>query len=507
MLWHRAAERTVARADSVLPRIARRTDATPVESSVHKVKFPSPFNATMYGNGWRTILLAVCVTAVTRGYSGGVYATDSCPIYLTLSALARSLEDAPLVINWGPGCENPPEWIGLYTENPALSNASPAVKVVVNGERSGQVTTELKFGRRKLPGGWSHEQVLQNIPKRKSKPICFDLYLTSYDQAGELQYFDCLKIQPTWMFSEPGLGNVSLRELFLPGTHCSGCYQTRTNVGNVVLKKIGFRQSLDVWSQLVFGIRYLDFAIGYYPSHNGTRNFWIMNEQFRVGALRPILQDIRRFVILSEETVFLDFRRFPLGFHNNPEQHEALLVLLEQELGDLVYRRMPLVSGEDELEGSESYNLTLGDMRREGKYILITYNHEASLNESDIIWRAWKKHSSAFLKHTELGEWMQNLFSHKHPDAPRNIGWSLHGVQGFHGSYNEEEATFLMPAERASIVNPKLMQLLSGPWSQRANAVLVDFFTNTNLVELAVSTNQYKTLRNPANEAVVLDIQ
>uniref|UniRef100_A0A182UGP5 Uncharacterized protein n=1 Tax=Anopheles melas TaxID=34690 RepID=A0A182UGP5_9DIPT len=127
--------------------------------------------------------------------------------------------------------------------------------------------------------------------------------------------------------------------------------------------------------------------------------------------------------------------------------------------------------------------------------------------KSDIIWRAWKKHSSAFLKHTELGEWMQNLFSFKHPDAPRNIGWSLHGVQGFHGSYNEEEATFRMPAERASIVNPKLMQLLSGPWSQRANAVLVDFFTNTNLVELAVNTNQYKTLRNPANEAVVLDIQ
>uniref|UniRef100_A0A182MSI0 Uncharacterized protein n=1 Tax=Anopheles culicifacies TaxID=139723 RepID=A0A182MSI0_9DIPT len=130
-----------------------------------------------------------------------------------------------------------------------------------------------------------------------------------------------------------------------------------------------------------------------------------------------------------------------------------------------------------------------------------------SLKESEIVWKPWKKHSSAFLKHTELGEFMQNLFSQKHPDAPRNIGWSLHGVQGFQGSYNEEDATYLMPAERASIVNPKLMQLLSGPWSQRANAVLVDYFTNTNLVELAVNTNRYKTLRNPMNEAVVLDIQ
>uniref|UniRef100_A0A9I3FHB5 Phosphatidylinositol-specific phospholipase C X domain-containing protein n=1 Tax=Anopheles epiroticus TaxID=199890 RepID=A0A9I3FHB5_9DIPT len=457
---------------------------------------------------WRTILVAACVAAVTLS-SGEVYATEGCPIYLTISALARSLEEAPLVINWGPGCENPPDWIGLYTENPALNNASPVVKVLVNGEQSGQVISEVKFGRRKLPGGWSHAQVLQHIPKRKSKPICFDLYLTSYDQEGQLEYFDCLKIQPTWMFSKPGLGNVSLRELFLPGTHCSGCYQTRNNVGNAILKKIGFRQSLDVWSQLVFGVRYLDFSIGYYPSHNGTRNFWIMNEHFRVASVRPILQDIRRFVILSEETVFLDFRRFPLGFHNNPEQHEALLQLLEQELGDLVYRRQ--LSSDEESDApmmdGESYNLTLGDMRREGKYILITYNHEASLNESTLVWKPWKKHSSAFLKHTELEEFMQNLFSQKHPDAPRNIGWSLHGVQGFQGSYNEEDATYLMPAERASIVNPKLMQLLGGPWSQRANAVLVDYFANTNLIDLAINTNHYKTLRNPANEAVVLDIQ
>uniref|UniRef100_A0A4Y0BRQ5 Phosphatidylinositol-specific phospholipase C X domain-containing protein n=1 Tax=Anopheles funestus TaxID=62324 RepID=A0A4Y0BRQ5_ANOFN len=457
---------------------------------------------------WRTFLIAVSVASVTL--AGSTAYADSCPIYLTIFALGRSIEVSPLVINWGPGCDNPPEWIGLYTENPALSNASPIAQVFPNGEHGGQVITDVKFGRRKLPGGWSHEQVLQHIPKRKSKPICFDLYLTSYDQANQLQYFDCLKIQPTWMFSEPGLGNVSLRELFLPGSHCSGCYQTRTNVGNAFLKKIGFRQSMDVWSQLVFGVRYLDFSIGYYPSHNGTRNFWIMNEHFRVTSLGPILQDIRRFVILSEETVFLDFRRFPLGFHNNPEQHVALLALLEQELGDLVYRRQSLSSDEvetaDDADG-ESYNLTLGDMRREGKYILITYNHEASLNESEIVWKPWKKHSSAFLKHTELGEFMQNLFSQKHPDAPRNIGWSLHGIQGFQGSYNEEDATYLMPAERASIVNPKLMQLLSGPWSQRANAVLVDYFTNTNLVELAVNTNRYKTLRNPTNEAVVLDIQ
>ncbi|XP_058123216.1 uncharacterized protein LOC131294280 [Anopheles ziemanni] len=335
----------------------------------------------------RSILVGVCGTLATLFLS---VSGEACPVYLTISAYSRTIEDAPLVINWGPGCESPPDWIGLYTENPALSNAPPIAKVLVNGEPTGHVISAVKFGHQKLPGGWSYEQVLQHIPKRKTKPICFDFYLTSYDATGHLQYFDCLKIQPAWMFAEPSLGNMSLKDLFLPGTHCSGCYQTRTNGGNVVLKKIGFRQSLDIWSQLVFGVRYLDFSVGYYPSHNGTRNFWIMNEHFRVASLVPILQDIRRFVILSEETVFLDFRRFPLGFHNHPEQHVVLLALLEQELGDLVYRRHLLSTSEEPAEerasageydaDGESYDLTIGDMRREGKYILITYNHEASLN-------------------------------------------------------------------------------------------------------------------------------
>uniref|UniRef100_A0A8W7K984 Phosphatidylinositol-specific phospholipase C X domain-containing protein n=2 Tax=Anopheles albimanus TaxID=7167 RepID=A0A8W7K984_ANOAL len=456
------------------------------------------------------VVVAMCtVMAVQYGDAGSI--PDACPVYLTISAMARNIEEAQLVINWGPGCENPPAWIGLYTENPALSDAPPIVKVLVEGEASGQVLSEVRFGRHKLPGGWSHEQVLQRIPKRKTKPICFGYYLTSYDQHDQLQYFDCLKIQPNWMFTDPGLSNVTLKDLFLPGTHCSGCYQTRANVGNVFLKKIGFRQSIDLWSQLVYGVRYLDFSIGYQPSHNGTRNFWIMNEHFRVAPLLPILQDIRRFVILSEETVFLDFRRFPLGFHNNPDQHAILLALLEQELGDLVYRRKMDAGDESQApaQPTESYNLTIGEMRREGKYLLITYNHEASLNESSLIWKPWRKHSSAFLKHTELGEFMQNLFSQKHPDAPKDVGWSLHGIQGLQGSYNDAEGSYMMPNERASMVNPKLIHLLGGPWSLRANAVLLDYFLNTNLIDMAIYTNRYKTLRASASSeaAVVLDVQ
>lgn len=305
-------------------------------------------------------------------------ANDTCPVFITLSSLSRHIEDASVVINWGPDCESPPDWIGLYTKNPAFSDDPPVLKIEVNGRKNGEVITNQKFGKQRLPGGWSYDEVLRHIPKRRAKPLCFDIYLVSYNHLNKLQIFDCLKIQPNWMFTEKSIGNVSLKDLFLPGTHCSACYQTKANANNNLLKKVGFHQDLDIWTQLVFGVRYLDFSIGYHPYHNSTRNFWVMNEGYRVGWILPILHDIRRFVILSEETIVLDFRRFPLGFHSHPEQHAEFLSILDQELGDLAYRRPYFENADD--DQTVSYHLTIEDMRRQGKYILITYNHAASLN-------------------------------------------------------------------------------------------------------------------------------
>lgn len=59
--------------------------------------------------------------------------------------------------------------------------------------------------------------------------------------------------------------------LLLPGTHNSGSYNSNVSV----LKGEGFNrfvltQDHDIWTQLVFGIRYLDFRIGYYRPIEGT---------------------------------------------------------------------------------------------------------------------------------------------------------------------------------------------------------------------------------------------
>lgn len=60
------------------------------------------------------------------------------------------------------------------------------------------------------------------------------------------------------------LGPQRLDTIFIPGTHNSGSYST-ARVPNL-LKKYILNQDRDVWTQLVFGIRYLDIRIGYYEN-------------------------------------------------------------------------------------------------------------------------------------------------------------------------------------------------------------------------------------------------
>lgn len=56
---------------------------------------------------------------------------------------------------------------------------------------------------------------------------------------------------------------------FVLGTHASAAYVANlTKTKSVLVKDYVVAQHFDVWSQLVFGIRYLDFSIGYAASSN-----------------------------------------------------------------------------------------------------------------------------------------------------------------------------------------------------------------------------------------------
>lgn len=58
--------------------------------------------------------------------------------------------------------------------------------------------------------------------------------------------------------------------MFIPGTHNSGTDAMRVSrkrsLGN--LDDLVLTQDQTIWNQLVYGIRFLDFRIGYYPQNS-----------------------------------------------------------------------------------------------------------------------------------------------------------------------------------------------------------------------------------------------
>ena len=47
--------------------------------------------------------------------------------------------------------------------------------------------------------------------------------------------------------------------------------------------------------------------------------------------------------------------------------------------------------------------------------------------------------------------------------------------------------------ERSELINPDISIWLGGPWSLSANIVALDYFLNTNLIDIAVHTNYHKS--------------
>lgn len=309
-----------------------------------------------------------------------------CPVYLTLSSLSSAAHDSLVIVNLGPDCNNPPDWIGLYRQNPSLSHEPPLAffrtNATIVGKKSygkvKQFITDVKFGHMHLPWGWDEDELGKHLPKR-GMSICLNLFVASYKQ-NKLQMLDCLKIQPSWMSLEDRMIDTPFREMFIPGTHCSGCYMTKSNMKNQVLKQIGFTQNFNIWQQLVFGIRYLDFSIGYHNLHNdsmSSKNFWIMNGSIRINALVNILRIIKKFVVYSHEPVFMDFNDFPIGFYNHPTRHKELLKLILHELGDVVYFK------NNQNNYMNSFDLCLEVMKK--RTVIIMYNEPSMLKGKTII--------------------------------------------------------------------------------------------------------------------------
>ncbi|KAH8234868.1 hypothetical protein KR032_004628, partial [Drosophila birchii] len=448
----------------------------------------------------------------------------SCPVYLTISPNGKALYDSSLEVNWGPDCYGPPEWIGIYGQDPTVSNFQPELLIprfaIVN--RTGKIISPIKLGKLNFPGGWNRQDTGDPPATRYPTGKCLPHYVASYN-GTELLTVDCLKIQPNWMAQNKDVSRMPLKNMFLPGTHASGAVVNRTSK-SVLIKDYLQAQLFDVWSQLVFGIRYLDFSVGYescfkiltkiyiniyysllfsyknMATNDDSDNFWLVNENMFLQPLVGVLRDVLHFVKKSGEMVVLDFSSFPIGFYKHPEIYRSLYYLIRRELGDEAYQRNVSTN-------EHCANRNLQDLLRQNRHVMILFPTQElphPENESNLICPSWQRFSTSFKNMSQTLDFMRLLFSRK-PESPvKDDGWIFSAVRSMEQSLNSHKLQ--TAKERAAAMNPKVNQWLKGPWGNNANVVAMDYFSNTNLVDLAIQINAHKAFLMANEDYVNLEI-
>lgn len=368
-------------------------------------------------------------------------------------------------------------------------------ETAVPGDVKGTVVSNFSVPRR-FPGGWNKGQDLE--PEQLNATLFYPFRAVLFDENNNVLNYAALKVRPNWMeyLRNRGLDNLRLSEMMFPGTHNSGSFSRKFHEADSQVVRFLLTQDMDMWEQLVWGVRYFDIRVGFYPQNFGDQQdpshpdhgqkYWINHDMVRVQALRPILEDLRAFLKLCPyEFVILDFHRFPVGFaeSNSPSPHVGLIAMIREVLGEFMLRR----------EGANPL-ATLRDLIDMKAQLLVSYGDKEWQKDNVWLWPAIPQHwgnkqdtadlvsyldaqvKTMNLKHRQLWAMMAEL-------TPTMIDIML--------NLNRSNLRYL-----ANQVNHNITQLArEGYWFDNANIIAVDFIESTDLVRIAAESNFARAVR------------
>lgn len=70
-------------------------------------------------------------------------------------------------------------------------------------------------------------------------------------------------------------------------------------------------QDVDVLTQLIHGVRYLDIRVGYYPNTNPV--WWANHGMFKATPMQNVVNQVKAFLDNTDEIVIFDVQEFPVG--------------------------------------------------------------------------------------------------------------------------------------------------------------------------------------------------
>ncbi|XP_043235100.1 uncharacterized protein LOC122388258 isoform X1 [Amphibalanus amphitrite] len=372
-------------------------------------------------------------------------------VHLTVSPLTKP-RSREIEMNW----RHTEEFTELGNDTVILSLGDPSsgssrrlVSVEVSSHRGGRFRTKERFGHRELP----HE----NMENRCTE------YWIGYYRDERLLAKNCLKVLPAWMWqNREVLAPMSLDQMMIPGTHNSGTYKRSRDI----VFKLVTTQDEDVWSQLVFGNRYLDMRVGFRPSERDP--FWVYHDFFPVRPVNILIKHVRWFLEYTKEVVILHFHRFPVGF-DNAMVHTQFVQYLTMELGQWMSPRV--------------YDVTMGELWASDKRLIISYNDWPTRRQNEYLWpsipQAWGDKKSVASLYGFLREEMRQRSGGPQWAAMAELTPSPWDI--------------IIPnrglRDLAQKANSEVTKWFRDEWWHTASVVATDFFLGNDMIDVAIEAN------------------
>ncbi|XP_076683001.1 PI-PLC X domain-containing protein 1 isoform X2 [Andrena cerasifolii] len=296
---------------------------------------------------------------------------------------------------------------------------------------------------------------------------------------GGIKEMDCVRTQPTWMKERQHiLGPLRFSQVFLPGTHNSASYARENDAGSI-FSDFAVNQNVDIFGQLIHGVRYLDIRVGHYPDTNET--WWTNHGPFyRSVSLKTVAEQVKRFLNNTEEIVIMDVREFPVGF-SDISTHRKLVSYLENEFRDHLF-----------LRNNRGWRVTLNDVWSSGRRLIIGYEHTRIAEEHASVWPCVQHQWGNVRTIADLYKHLDRIESNDSDYRVRPRSAMAQLTANFMDVISNRLGNL---RDMAYSVNANVTNWYSTLWQYSANIVAVDFVKGTGIVETAIKANENRHLR------------
>ncbi|CAG0881517.1 unnamed protein product [Cyprideis torosa] len=298
------------------------------------------------------------------------------------------------------------------------------------------------------------------------------LYWIAYWRNEELFAWNCLQIHPHWMQDLlPDIGAMTLRDIFIPGTHDTGAYWKASEYPPYAFDYVICHEE-NIYEQLVYGNRYLDMRAAKFTNIFGEDEYWIVHG-IPIHKMQVGLDDIKKFLMNTEELVIFD-----VYFKDNLDTDEEI---------EKFYDFMKLNLG-DFMTPKALRNAPLSQLLNQPQKLIVVWNDESTEVLHDDLWPSivtkWGDKNDPF----ELKNYLESVaggaenIDDMYVVAAEMTPTELDVILDLQGDLRQ----------MSDAVNRNVTEWYREDWGSVTNAIKLDFFQGTDIINIAIDINRQK---------------